>query len=191
MASGRKPDLKYWECIRRLRAAGLTLAEIGRRLGISRQAVHSTLRFIERAQTGVRSVACGGCGRAIVSPGALSSDRGQALCLDCLAQRPEAPFGQRLKAFRLAAGLTKAELTARCGLSRAAVGRYEGAEILPRTLKALQLAEALGVRPKDLGLKRTPAGWALPGKRVGRPRSRGEGARWTGGKGVTPPDRGP
>jgi transcriptional regulator with XRE-family HTH domain len=172
MVAGRKPNLERWRQVEELRAAGLSLSEIGRRLGITRQAVQGMLRYIDKTKTRVRSVPCCACGRDIVSAGALSSGRGAALCLACLAQRPDAPFGQRLKAYRLAAGLTKAQVTARCGLSPNAVGMYEGKGITPKVPTALRLAKTLGVSPIDLGLRKVPAGWALPGKQIGRPRKR-------------------
>ena len=41
---GRRPDLARKANVARLREGGLSLAEIGRRLGITRQAVHAALR---------------------------------------------------------------------------------------------------------------------------------------------------
>jgi transcriptional regulator with XRE-family HTH domain len=43
MVQGRKPDLKRRRVMARLRAKGLTYEAIGKRLGISRQAVHHAL----------------------------------------------------------------------------------------------------------------------------------------------------
>jgi transcriptional regulator with XRE-family HTH domain len=168
MVQGRKPNLKRRERIWRLRAAGLTLSQIGKRLGVSRQAVHNMLQGIERSRTRSRSVPCAACGQAIVSAGALPSDAATALCLDCLGKRPEAPFGQRLKAYRLAAGLTKAELAVRCGLGRDAARKYEDQGVLPLVPTALRLVESLGVTPEDLGLKGQLG--ATPSKRNGRPK---------------------
>ena len=110
MVQGRKPNLKRWARIQRLRDAGLPLAQIGRRLGMTKKAVHRTLRTIQRARLSPRSVPCAACRRDIVSAGALASDRGSALCLECLGKQAGVSFSRRLKAFRLAAGLTKAEL---------------------------------------------------------------------------------
>jgi len=39
-------------------------------------------------------------------------------CLACLAKHPKASFRQRLKAYRLAAGLTLAALAKRCSVKR-------------------------------------------------------------------------
>jgi Helix-turn-helix domain len=49
----------------------------------------------------------------------------KVLCLACLEQRPATPFGQRLKAFRLAAGMTLHELTERSGVNRHRIHRLE------------------------------------------------------------------
>ena len=89
MVQGRKPDLKRWARVERLRKTGLSLAQIGCRLGMTAKAVHRTLRTIEQARVSPRSVPCSACRRDIVSAGALASDRGSALCLACwLGERP-------------------------------------------------------------------------------------------------------
>ena len=167
MVQGRKPDLKRWARIERLRKNGLSLSQIGYRLGMTAKAVHRTLRTIEQARVSPRSVPCSACRRDIVSPGALASDRGSALCLECLGRRTGIPFGRRLKAFRLAAGLTKAELVIRCGFSRSAVWKYEDQGVTPYLPAALRLVEALGVTLKALGLE-SPA----QRQRNGRPKKR-------------------
>src|SRR6516164_8735095 len=123
MPRGPKPDRKRWNQIARLRAEGLGLAEIGRRLGVRRQTVHWTLRAIRKAQG--RSVPCAGCGAAVASAGALPGDAGKALCLGCLARRPGAATWQRLKAFRLAAGLAQTELARHAGVAGQTIWRYE------------------------------------------------------------------
>jgi helix-turn-helix protein len=153
MAAGRKPNLKRWRLIEELRAAGLSLPEIGRRLGCSHEAVVSTLPTIARNRERVRSVACAGCGEPIISVGCLPSDRGNALCLDCLALRPEVPFGRRLLAFRLAAGLTRAELAARAGIDPSLIHRYELKDGTPRWHRVARLIQVLGVGLVALGFE--------------------------------------
>jgi transcriptional regulator with XRE-family HTH domain len=125
-----------------LRAQGLSYAQVGRRLGISKQAVHDAVRRLE-APPPPRCVPCARCGRVIVSPGALPSDRGSALCLPCLAQTPGAPFAQRVRSLRLAAGLTRAELERRAGLHRDAVTDYECGGHVPRRRNLARLARVL------------------------------------------------
>jgi transcriptional regulator with XRE-family HTH domain len=151
MVSGRKPNMKRRAEIARLRARGLSLAEIGRRTGMSKQGVHEALAFQRRPLT-PRDVACAGCHASIPSAGALPSDAGQALCLTCLRRRPNAPFGLRLKAFRLAAGLMKAELADRVGVSSMAIHHYESGAREPRWSQLAPLVRALGPGLVTLGL---------------------------------------
>ena len=86
-------------------------------------------------------------------------------------QRPEAPFGQRLKAYRLAAGLTKAELAVHCGLGRDAARKYEDQGVIPLAPTAHRLATSLGVTPADLGLVGLKGAAPAP-KRNGRAKRR-------------------
>jgi transcriptional regulator with XRE-family HTH domain len=81
---------------------------------------------------------CRDCGADLAAGRTGAGNNGPAYCLACLARHPEAPFGQRLKAYRLAAGLSLAGLAARCGLSYQRVGDYErGVEPNWRALVAL------------------------------------------------------
>jgi transcriptional regulator with XRE-family HTH domain len=145
----------------RLRAEGLTFAEVGRRLGVTRQCVQSQLaRMVrEAAMISRPSVTCAGCGGTIVSAGVLPSDAGNALCLSCLDARPGAPFHHQLKALRLAAGLTKAELAQRAGLELCHVWHYEEGRCEPRPANRERLVAVLGSRllgreSKDAGRRR-------------------------------------
>jgi transcriptional regulator with XRE-family HTH domain len=153
MASGRRPDPRRRGEIAQLRQQGLSQAEIGRRLGVSRQSVQLTLRAM--ARPAARSVPCAGCGSPIMSAGVLRSDAGSALCLSCLALRPAAPFGQRLKSCRLAAGLTKAELAARAGLTPQMLRHYEGGSREPRWRQVARLVNVLGPALVTVGLTET------------------------------------
>jgi transcriptional regulator with XRE-family HTH domain len=154
MASGRKPDLKRRAEIARLRDRGLSLSEIGRRVGISKQGVFEALSR-ERRTLPLRRVPCSGCRTKIASAGALPSDVGQALCLSCLGGRPDAPFAARLKAFRLAAGLLKAELAHRAGVSSMTIHHYETGAREPRWSQLAPLVRALGPGLVTLGLTET------------------------------------
>jgi helix-turn-helix protein len=154
-SDGRGPQAEF-ETLAPDRGAaghGLSLPEIGRRLGCSHQAVVSTLRTIARSRERVRSVACAGCREPIISAGCLPSDRGSALCLDCLAQRPGVPFGRRLLAFRLAAGMTRAELEAAAGFIAGTVQRYEKQGDTPRWHRVVRLILVLGVQLVALGFE--------------------------------------
>jgi len=139
---------------------------------ISIKAVHRTLRTIEQARVSPRSVPCSACRRDIVSAGAIASDRGSALCLECLGRQADTSFRRRLKAFRLAAGWTKAELVTRCGFTHSALWKYEDQGVTPRLPAALQLAQALGVSLKALGLERRPPTAQAQPKWNGRPKKR-------------------
>jgi transcriptional regulator with XRE-family HTH domain len=143
MVSGRKPDLSRWRRAIDLRARGLTLSEIGRRLGLTKQGVSLALKSAVRAKR--RAVPCYACGVAIVSAGALPSDAGKALCLSCLDRSPGAPFGQRLKAFRLAAGLAMADLNQWAQLAPGMVWQYEREHRHPSPATRARLAKALRI----------------------------------------------
>jgi transcriptional regulator with XRE-family HTH domain len=141
MVSGRRPDVKRRRQAARLRARGLSLAEVGRRLGVSKQGAAVLLRPLRQAPV----VACARCGAAIVSAGALPSDAGQALCLACLEICPGATHGERLRAFRLAAGLMKLELARKAAMPEMMVRRLEQGRHRPRLTTLHRLARALGI----------------------------------------------
>jgi transcriptional regulator with XRE-family HTH domain len=146
--SGYRRNAEHGRLMTELRRQGLTMPEIARRLGITKQAVHDMLRRLGEPPP-PRSVPCAACGRPILSAVARPTDRGKALCRGCLRERPAAPFGQRLLALRLAAGLSQVELARRAGLSRMAVAHHERAERTPRPATRARLARVLG--PELLG----------------------------------------
>jgi transcriptional regulator with XRE-family HTH domain len=155
MVSGRKPNQERRRQAARLRAGGLSLAEVGRRLGVCKQGAATLLRPLRQTP----AVACAGCGAAIVSAGALPRDAGTGLCLPCLAGHPDAGLGQRLKAFRLAAGLLQKELARKAGVREPTIAAYEQARFRPRPTALARLARALGVPPEAL-----EPGGPVPGK---------------------------
>jgi transcriptional regulator with XRE-family HTH domain len=164
MVSGRKPDLNRRRRVAELHAEGLSLSEIGRQLGISRQTVHATLRSIQKAEQ--RVVICRGCKMQIDPAGVLPADADKALCLICLARGPEATFGERLKVFRLAVGLTRRELDRLANLPSGSVQDYEEDRHFPTRKNRTRLADALGVTLEVLGL-----GAPIAGRRErGRPK---------------------
>lgn len=59
-------------------------------------------------------------------------------------------LASRLKAVRLAAGLTQAELAERAGVSRKTINTVENGVFIPSTILALTLARALDTRVEDL-----------------------------------------
>jgi transcriptional regulator with XRE-family HTH domain len=143
MPSGRKPNLERRQQVLRLREEGLTLHQIAQEFGVTKQAVWSLLNS-RTQRTTTRAVACTACGTMIVSPGALRRDAASALCVDCLRSRPDAPFAQRLKALRLAAGLSRTELAERSGMAPGSLRAYEDGLRQPQERSVVRLAEILG-----------------------------------------------
>jgi hypothetical protein len=110
--SGPRPAPWRRRHVAGLRARGLTLPEIGRRLGLSRQLVHY-YAGLAGGPPG-RVACCGACRAGIAAGFRRLIDAVPAYCLHCLPA--DAPVGVRLKAHRLAAGLTLGALAARCGI---------------------------------------------------------------------------
>jgi transcriptional regulator with XRE-family HTH domain len=133
----------------KLRARGLTLAEIGRRMGCSKQAVHYLLGLRGPAPRPPKPVACPACG-ADLGPAPSPLDYAPALCLPCLAQRPRTPLGQRLRAHRIARGLSRKALAERAEVGASGLTPMERGERLPRPRALLKLAKALGVQVGQL-----------------------------------------
>jgi transcriptional regulator with XRE-family HTH domain len=66
------------------------------------------------------------------------------LCPGCLGRQPGATFGQRLRACRLAAGLSQGELARRSGIARTAVQNYEQGRWSPRPAPLARLVRVVG-----------------------------------------------
>jgi DNA-binding XRE family transcriptional regulator len=139
MARGKLPDLKRHSLIAKLRASGMSYRKIGERLGVTRQCVHATLK--RSGPVGLASIVCCACGRKIGPRRGLSPD--PVLCLSCLPS--DASFGQRLRAYRVAAGLTQRTLAAQAGLDSSSVTGYESGKYLPRKQALAKLIRVLGV----------------------------------------------
>jgi transcriptional regulator with XRE-family HTH domain len=143
MIPGRKFDTKRRSQVAELRALGWTLEAIARQFDISISAVRYLLK------TGLPprrpAVACSACGAVIVSPGVLHAEEGDTLCLACTTRRPGTTIGHRLKALRLAAGLTCAGLAGRAGMPTDFVRQYERRLRKPNLITRAKLAQALGV----------------------------------------------
>jgi transcriptional regulator with XRE-family HTH domain len=143
--SGRRPDEARRRQLLNLRAKGLTLAEIGRRLGITRQAVQGALKGSGLNLPRRGSVFCRVCGGEVVNGEYRIEGNGPVLCRPCLAARPETPFGQRLRSLRLAAGLTQTALAERAGLCVGSVRDYERARDEPRWRSLIKLLRVVGL----------------------------------------------
>jgi transcriptional regulator with XRE-family HTH domain len=140
---GRPPNLDRRGQAAELRAQGLTLAEIGRRLAVSRQYVWFMLQPTppEGRPTDLR---CGRCRRAIPGSAAAGRSTGAVYCAECLDRLPQATFAQRLQALRVARGLTRAALERLAGVPPSWVIRYERGQCLPRPRILDRLACVLG-----------------------------------------------
>jgi transcriptional regulator with XRE-family HTH domain len=148
LGSGRQRDPAREAAMAELRRQGLTLAEIGRRFGVSKQAVKATL---DRPPAPPRPpkrpkpppAACRECG-TLIRPTRQGRLRIATLCLACLAERPDATRAERLRAHRMAAGLSREQLAARVGVVGSAITHYETGRrrLSPKMLA--RLAEVLG-----------------------------------------------
>jgi transcriptional regulator with XRE-family HTH domain len=147
MVQGRKPNQARRQQVAQLRAGGLTLAEIGRRLGISHQAVHRLLKASGQ-KVELSAVFCRRCSAKIREHRLRGQPYGGVLCLDCLAWQPVASFGDRLRAFRLAAGLTQRELAQQIDTNQSVISLYERHVLVHPSRK--RLAELTAVLGQDL-----------------------------------------
>ena len=59
-------------------------------------------------------------------------------------------FGEKLKSYRLAAGLTQEELANKCGMKKQSISRYEKSEREPNIRIASVLARELGISLESL-----------------------------------------
>jgi transcriptional regulator with XRE-family HTH domain len=150
--SGPKLSREQRHQARQLRQQGLSLAAIGERLGgISRQAVHYVL---DRRKGGPVAVCCRSCHEYITTIQGGSKRTRSALCLRCLAANPSLAFAERLKAFRLAAGLTRQELAGQAHLSSRLIHRYEEGVSHPLWDGLVTLMQVLGTELVALGIRK-------------------------------------
>jgi hypothetical protein len=121
---GRKPDDACRQAVVVLRAQGLHYPAIGSRLGITRQCAQQQLLKASCHSVVLPGICCIGCATVIVKGRGPSLHGGPVYCLGCLAKTPNVPFGQRLKAHRLAAGLTLRQLSERVAMSAGHLGTW-------------------------------------------------------------------
>ena len=151
MARGRMPNLERRRQAAELRARGLTLAEIGRAMHCTRQAVHRLLDYRPRQShpRPRKAVACPGCRAALPLPWFAHAGP-PALCLPCLARRPRASFAQRLRAHRTAAGLSRTALARKAKVAPLTVTNLERGVHRPRPGTLRKLSAPLGIEPEEL-----------------------------------------
>jgi transcriptional regulator with XRE-family HTH domain len=140
MARGRPPNLKRRRLIAKLRAKGLTYRQIGERLGISRQCVQQTLRYCEKAR--LVPIRCKKCGDVIARMRTVHNSNGPVYCLGCLPRN--APFGQRLRAYRVVAELTQGQLAALTRVTPTTIHGWERSRRKPIPVNVRALSAVLG-----------------------------------------------
>jgi DNA-binding XRE family transcriptional regulator len=142
MVQGRKPNIVTRQRAARPRRQGLCLAEIGQRMGITKQGVHHLLD----GAAGDRPIACRECGAVIVRGAlAMGNFRKRPWCVDCLAKHLEATFAERLRSFRLVRCMTHEELARAVGITKQSVSRFERGESAHRQWPLLvKLVRVLG-----------------------------------------------
>jgi transcriptional regulator with XRE-family HTH domain len=140
--SGRKRNLARWRKAANLRSRGLSLPQIGRRLGVSHQAVLAMLRGTDNLLPPVRCSACA----ATVASRSEGVDPGRVYCRPCLSARPDVPLPDRLRSLRMIGGMTQGALSERASLRRHVVGEIErGRWTDPGWPLVRPLVEVLGV----------------------------------------------
>jgi hypothetical protein len=130
-----------------MRRRGFTTAEIARRVNLTRQGVEYVLGL--HCIQASRTIRCRRCKDVIVATKHRDQLSGPVLCLECLGAQSDATFGQRLKAFRLAAGLSKRALSAQTGIPRHNLSKYEADEWVPLQKSMSRLVQILGAPLDD------------------------------------------
>ena len=147
MPPGRPPDPQRRHRIAELRARGLTYQEIAKQLGISHQCVQQALHRTGNAR--LVPIRCRECQTIITHLRTVKDNNGPVYCLDCLPM--EATFGQRLKAQRLAKGVTLMALSERTGIAWGLLSRYERDVVEPKCRTLIKLIRVLGTRLMAVG----------------------------------------
>jgi transcriptional regulator with XRE-family HTH domain len=130
-----------------LRGQGLPFSQIGRRLGISKQAAWRMVMRPAGVGTG-SGVRCSACRVVVTTRHIQQRTVGDVLCRGCLAARSDAPFALRLRSHRVAAELTRKELTEAAGLGTGRAKDFEQGGAKPQRATRARLAKAL--RAPDL-----------------------------------------
>jgi DNA-binding XRE family transcriptional regulator len=126
------------------RQNGDSMAEIGKHLGVSKQRIHALLKTYGKRIVPRAKLLCQGCTGLIHKGDPRTWNRQIVWCLKCLKTMPEAPFSVRLKAFRLAKGMTQKELAKLAGLSERAIWYHEQYIANPKWRVLVKLVRVLG-----------------------------------------------
>jgi transcriptional regulator with XRE-family HTH domain len=157
MPSGGLPDLKQRRLVWRLRSRGWSFQRIASKIGVSRQrasAIFQRALGIKYRVPKQPDLRCSGCHVKIPRRGP-NLNVVRVLCLDCLSRYPTT-FGQRLRALRIAGGLSANALARLAGVSVSLIILCERTPHLPRPRSLVKLMTVLGerlLRPSD-GIRR-------------------------------------
>ena len=142
---GKMPaDSSRKEQIEKLVAKGWNFEQIAQHLGCTPEGARYHING--RGARVQRHTACGRCGAVITSLPIHHPRDKSALCLACLRNEPDPTFGQRLKAYRLAAGLSLEEVSRRTAAPKKSLLAYERGIDTPGTWRSVALlAKVLGI----------------------------------------------
>jgi transcriptional regulator with XRE-family HTH domain len=108
------------------------------------------MRYPQAHGTGGGPVYCLECQGRIGSGPAGFTTNAPAYCLTCLARHRDANFGERLKAYRLAAGLTQRDLSEQAGVFVGRLTECESGRSVPQWRTVRKLVDALGLGLVDV-----------------------------------------
>jgi transcriptional regulator with XRE-family HTH domain len=143
---GRPVNSQTREAVLLLAAKGWSRQQISKQLKVTPEWVRSIL-----AEKGIsvsfQILKCSQCGATIATGHKAHQPKANrnVVCARCLGQQPWLAFSERLKSLRLAQNLSVAQLSSKCGPSRAAIGTYERGQVQPTAENARKLASGLGV----------------------------------------------
>jgi transcriptional regulator with XRE-family HTH domain len=138
---GRKPDFRRRRRAADLRRQGLTESEIGAELGCTKQNVS---KLLKGQNVPPYTLHCSSCSSVIARGPVTLRLNSSAHCLDCLQRLPAPTLGQRIKAYRVAADLTQAELARRIGVDYMTVSYWERDLKMPMWRAIAALITVLG-----------------------------------------------
>lgn len=149
---GLAPDWDRRLLVVLLRSQGLSMSQIGKKQGWTKQYVHSLLRYAQKAGIPM-PISCSSCQRVITHRHDYHVRDLPVVCLRCLHKKPEASFGERLRAYRVAVELTQTALANAARLRPTQITEYERDVRQPGWRNIARLVKVLGV---DLIIKPEP-----------------------------------
>ena len=152
--SGPRRELSRTWQMAQLREKGWTYAKIGKQFGITGEGARQAILLADGC-VALQRIHCLGCGTYLGSARGPGKHNRGTYCLTCLPKHPEATFGQRLKAYRLALGLTQKEMAERIGKDHSTIAKFEHGVKEPTWTTLQALAKVLGVSCKVLGHRRS------------------------------------